>query len=64
MFEYFQVKDLFISLHFLLSMYSSGRTTGLSVDIGEGLTTVAPIVEGFPQNHAIKKVFYSGKGVT
>ena len=48
MFEYFQIKDLYMSLHFVLSMYASGRTTGLSVDIGEGVTCSAPIFEGFP----------------
>jgi len=45
-------------------LYAAGRTTGISCDIGEGVTCAAPIVEGFPLNHAVRKTFFAGKGIT
>ena len=64
MFEYFKVDNLYIALQFVLALYSSGRTTGVSCDIGEGTTCVAPIVEGYPIQEAVRKVNLGGKDIT
>ena len=64
MFEYFKVDKLYIALQFVLALYASGRTTGISFDIGEGVTTAAPIVEGFPITSAVKKTNFAGRAVT
>jgi len=46
MFETFNVPYLYLSTQTMLALYSSGKTTGLVVDIGEGMTNVAPVDDG------------------
>ena len=47
-----------------LSLFSSGRTTGLVVDVGEGRTTVVPVYEGFVLSHAILTQRVGGEDCT
>jgi len=47
MFENFNVPSLYISISAVLALYSSGRTTGIVVDSGAGVTNTVPIYEGF-----------------
>jgi len=44
----------------LLALYGSGKTTGLVLDSGEEVTTVLPIHEGSPINHAQVMVDFGG----
>ena len=46
MFETFNVPAFYVAIQAILSMYASGRTTGLVLDSGEGVTHVVPIYEG------------------
>lgn len=64
MFEYFKVDNLYIALQFVLALTSSGRTSGISCDIGESTTCVAPIVEGYPIQEAVSKVNIGGINIT
>lgn len=50
-FETFNVPALHIQMQAVLSLYSSGRTTGVVVDSGDGVTHVVPIFEGFAIEH-------------
>ena len=47
MFETFNVPGLYIGLQSLLSLYTSGKTTGIVVDSGEDVTRYTPIFDGF-----------------
>jgi centractin len=48
----------------VLSLYASGRTTGLVVDCGDGCSHVVPIYQGFALNHGITRTDVGGRDVT
>ena len=64
MFEKFRVKSLQIMNTAALSMYSSGRVTGLICESGEATTYTVPIFEGFALPHAYMKLDIAGQDVT
>jgi len=63
-FETFNVPAMFISMQAVLSLYASGRTTGVVVDSGDGVTNVVPIFEGFAMPHAVQRIDLAGRDVT
>ncbi|XP_069804550.1 actin-related protein T2 [Dendropsophus ebraccatus] len=64
MFESFNVPAMYVELQATLSLYASGRTSGLVMDVGDGVTTAYPIFEGFHQPHAGKRLNIAGREVT
>lgn len=48
----------------VLSLLASGRTTGVAVDIGDGVTEVIPVYEGCPIRHSILTQNFGGKDIT
>ncbi|CAG8519742.1 9346_t:CDS:2 [Acaulospora colombiana] len=62
-FETFNVPALFTSIQAVLSLYSSGRTTGIVLDSGDGVTHAVPVYEGFALPHAIRRVDIAGRKV-
>jgi centractin len=48
----------------ILSLYASGRTTGLVLDCGAGTTSATPVFQGFALPHAIERVDLAGRDVT
>jgi centractin len=63
-FETFNVPALFTSIQAVLSLYSSGRTTGIVLDSGDGVTHAVPVYEGFSMPNAIRRVDVAGRDVT
>lgn len=64
LFESFQVPALYIQTQAILSLYASGRTTGLVLDSGDGVTTAVPVVEGFALPHAMTRSEVAGRDIT
>lgn len=64
MFEKMKVKSLAIFNTAVLSLFSTGRTRGLVVECGEGLTQAAPVFEGYAIPHAIFKMEVAGQDIT
>ena len=63
-FETFNTPALFISPQATLSLYASGRTTGVVLDSGDGVTHAVPVYEGFTMPHAITRMDLAGRDVT
>ncbi|CAN4115671.1 unnamed protein product [Withania somnifera] len=53
MFEKYQVPALFLAKNAVLTSFASGRATSLVVDSGGGLTTVAPVHDGYVLQKAV-----------
>jgi len=63
-FETFSVPALFISIQAVLSLYASGRTTGIVLDSGDGVTHSVPIYEGFAIPQAMRRIDIGGRDIT
>ena len=64
MFETFKVKSFQVCNTAALSMYSTGKVSGLVVESGEALTYTVPVFEGFALPHAMMKLELAGGDVT
>ena len=64
LFETFNVPALFISMQAVLSLYASGRTTGVVLDSGDGITQAVPIYEGFALPLSIVRTDVAGRDIT
>jgi len=64
MFDKFQVPSAFVAVQATLSMYASGRNTGVVLDAGDGVCHTVPIYEGTIIDHAVGRLQLAGKDVT
>lgn len=63
-FETIRAPALFLSPPSVLSLYASGRTTGVVLDVGEGVTHAVPVYEGFALRHSVARSDIAGREVT
>jgi len=63
-FETFNVPAFYTSVQAVLSLYASGRLTGVVLDSGDGVSHAVPVYEGFSVPHAVRRIDIAGRDVT
>jgi actin-related protein len=63
-FEEFNVPSFYMSVQAVLSLYAAGRTTGIVLDSGDGVTHTVPVFEGYSIPHAIMRTDVAGRDLT
>ncbi|KAF2151425.1 Actin/actin-like protein [Myriangium duriaei CBS 260.36] len=64
LFEAFNVPAAYFSVQAVLSLYASGRTTGVVLDAGDGVSHAVPVYEGFAMTNAVRRIDVAGRDVT
>jgi actin-related protein len=63
-FETFNVPSLVFEQQGLLSLYASGLTTGIVLEIGDGLTQIVPVWEGLLLTAGVSRANIAGRDIT
>eukprot|EP01121_Diplochlamys_sp_Union-15-3_P005307 TRINITY_DN1563_c0_g1_i3.p1 TRINITY_DN1563_c0_g1~~TRINITY_DN1563_c0_g1_i3.p1 ORF type:complete len:368 (+),score=68.48 TRINITY_DN1563_c0_g1_i3:117-1220(+) len=64
MFETFAIPAFYVAIQAVLAQYASGRTTGVVLESGDGVTHVVPVKDGFVLTHAIMRLNLAGRNIT
>ncbi|CAH6793420.1 LOC102552318 [Phodopus roborovskii] len=64
LFETFNVPAMYMANQGVLSMYAAGRTSGMTIESGEGMTYFVPIINGYPLQLSTTKLDIAGQDLT
>ena len=64
MFEKFECPAIYVIIHAILSLYASGRTTGIVLDSGESMTYTVPIYDSYSLPNATLRLDIAGRHLT
>jgi len=64
LFESFSVPAMYVAIQAIMSLYASGRTSGIVLDSGDGVSHVVPVFEGYSLNHALQRLDLAGRDLT
>mmetsp|Transcript_104716 Transcript_104716/g.156863 ORF Transcript_104716/g.156863 Transcript_104716/m.156863 type:complete len:109 (+) Transcript_104716:41-367(+) len=64
MFETFSIPTFYMAIQAVLSLYASGRTTGVVLNSGEGSSHTVPIYDGYVLPHCILSLDIAGRDLT
>ncbi|CAG8502950.1 582_t:CDS:2 [Ambispora leptoticha] len=64
MFETFNAPAFYVAIPAVLSLYASGRITGIILDSGDGVTNTVPINDGYAVPNAILRLNLAGRDLT
>lgn len=64
LFETYHAPSICFGNSSVLSLFASGRTSGLAVECGAGSTSTVPIFEGLPLHHAVICMDHGGQDIS
>lgn len=64
MFEQFNSPSIFFMPTNVLSLFSTGKKSGLVIDSGHDVTNVLPVFEGYAIRESLETELYGGKAIT
>ena len=47
-----------------MSLFGTGKYTGIVLDIGDGISQVMPVYDGYCLNHAANRIDIGGRDIT
>ncbi|XP_063678897.1 actin-3, muscle-specific-like [Bolinopsis microptera] len=64
MFEGFRTPAMYVAIQAQMALYCTGRTTGIVLDVGDGVSHSIPIYEGYSLPHAVLRKNIAGRDLT
>ena len=63
-FDKFKVPNFYVSIQAVLALYASGKTTGVVVDSGDGVTHCVVVYDGYSISHVTTRNNLAGRNLT